>query len=403
MIDFTEIADHAARVGVARHGRHAARHRPNWSAEERRLLRQHVNDMTLPDLARLINQRVHDGRAVRNADAVKIKIHRYQIGRDVKGDDEMTASEIGSEYLGKCGKSVGKLIDLGILPGRELPYDGRTVRVVRRVTLYRWATRPENWIYFKVGRMTDSHLKRLVIRAQSLWPDKWLRVGQVVNRVNRLYGVPVDYRDVNRAIVRHGLPAARWDNWFVKRGDVDAFDWAAIKGGKGAGHELGEWSPGGDEYIVLALAVGVTYGRIAANCGWDGLSYKRRAAYRLGVLADDGRLTGIAARLGVQVRDGLVFADWRDHADRFPGLARAVARFWDGSLSVGDGSLSPDDRRTLARMLAVWANWYADTPDRVAYAAGLWHVTRPSALKLQEIYMELLSWGIDPFGGHRNA
>ena len=118
---------------------------------ERQLLRQHANEYTLPQLADLLNRRAHDGRAVRNENSVKVKLVRYQINRNVKIDDELTAREIGDDYLGRCGKSVAKLIDMGVLPGRELPYDGRTVRVVRRVTLYRWATRPENWIYFKVG------------------------------------------------------------------------------------------------------------------------------------------------------------------------------------------------------------------------------------------------------------
>lgn len=391
-VDVAALVDNAFRVGTFRFVRSSgmALRNPAWTAEERQLLRQHANEYTLPQLADLLNRRAHDGRAVRNENSVKVKLVRYQINRNVKLDDELTAREIGNDYLGKCGKSVAKLIDMGVLPGRELPYDGRTVRVVRRVTLYRWATRPENWIYFKVGRMTDQHLKRLVIRAQSLWPDKWLRVGQVVKRVCAR-GIEIDYRDVNRAIVRHGLQAARWDNWYVRRSAADAFDWASIKGGSGAGHEL-PWSPGGDAFITLALAVGMPYATIAAGMGWAG--DHRRVPYRLSVLTASGELLQIAQRLGVQVSaDGRVFADWRDHADRFPGLARAAARFLAGRETAVD-------RHHLSRVLAVWAGWHAQTAVQVEVARRLPHVTRPTRPTLWAYYDELLSWGIDPFGGY---
>ena len=79
-------------------------------------------------------------------------------------------------------------------------------------------------------------------------------------------GIEIDYRDVNRAIVRHGLQAARWDNWYVRRSAADAFDWASIKGGSGAGHEL-PGRPAATPSITLVLAVGMSYATIAAGMG----------------------------------------------------------------------------------------------------------------------------------------
>jgi len=252
---------------------------------------------------------------------------------------------------------------------------------------------PENWVYFDAGRIRDEKLRRLVLLAQSRWPDQWLTTGQIVERVNGRYGhALIDFRDVNRAITRKGLPAVRWDNWNVKASDVDAFDWASIKGGSGSA-VLFPWNDACDRYVVLAAAVGIPHPRIGRQCGWQNEDRTgKRPGYRLKTLHLDGTLPAVAASVGAMERDGTLFADWRQHTGRFPGLTRAVARWREGRETAVD-------RATLVRIVANWANWHADTPERAAWASGLKSRVRVRRDMLQEYLDKLGEWGLDPLGG----
>lgn len=387
-LDVDTIVNKSVTNGRFIYGRSKADPRRPWQPWEREFLRNNANHLPMSAIAEELD---------RSPDAVKIKIMRYQIGRRVKLDDELTVREVGMA-LGKCGKSVKKMVDRGLFPARELPYDGRTVHVTRRITLYRWATRPENWPYFKVRRVVDPHLKRLICRAQALWGDKWLRAAQIIDRVALTQGVTLDDRDVNRAIRRHGLAdngaGVNWDNWHIRQTAVDAFDWASIKGGLGKpGQTVREWSAAGDDYMVLALAVGVPLGHLATSMAWNDVK-PRRAVYRLDYLRKQGQLAAVAEANGVEVYDGGVFADWKQHRDRFPGLVKAMGRF-------GSGRLTKQDRYTVWGVLLSWARRYAVSPEQQADAMAWSHRAGATEAALLRFYQELLSWGVDPLESGR--
>lgn len=87
----------------------------------------------------------------------------------------------------------------------------------------------------------------------------------------------------------------------------------------------------------------------------------------------------------------LLFADWRDHSDKFPRLALAVDRFWQGTADKGD-------LRKVSGILAAWANWYARGDDQREFARKLITYSNPSWQGLLHRYWAIRDWGVDPLG-----
>jgi hypothetical protein len=381
MYDISAMVNDAVTTTRFLHGRSVAEPRRRWTAQEREYLRENANRMPLGQIATEMG---------RSRQAIKIKVGRYRLGRQVKRDDEISLHDAG-ELMGKCGKSLCDLHERGVFPARVLPHDGIRALAVSLPRLYRWAVQPQNWVYFDAEGIRDEKLRRLVLLAQSRWPDEWLTTGQVMERVNGRFGhALLHHTDVNRAIVNHGLPAVRWYNWRIKASDMDAFDWAAIKGGAGSA-TLFPWNSGCDEYVVLASAVGLPRPLISHLCGWTEDPTGKRPGYRVKTLGRNGELPTLAAAVGAETRDGLLFADWRQHTGRFPGMARGVARWWAGRETAVD-------RMVIVRIASVWAAWYAETAEQARFAQSLKPQSRIGRDALQRHLDTLAGWGLDPLG-----
>lgn len=320
-------------------------------------------------------------RLGRTPTAIKIRWTRRGMDAPSKRDGEVVATKVGRR-MGTCGKLIIRLIDEGRMPGRVVPGD-RNIHVITEKELRRWVTRPENWIYFKVERIRDRSLKRLVLLAQERWPDEWWSAGDVM-RYHNLTNTHV----VNKAIREGRLRAVRWQNWNILKSDAVAFRF-----GKGKGcNETIDWSPAGDAFIVLARGVGLTGSFI------DELrsGTAKRAEWRLKTLMKRGKVPVLIQRFGLAVaydaERGYLWADWRGCKDRFPGLVRAVGRFHAGA------RLSVRDRSVLRGILWSWAQWHAETDAQVDMANRLKYMAWSTPDNLRTAYAELLRWGIDPLG-----
>jgi len=166
------------------------------------------------------------------------------------------------------------LIPFDVIPGE------RQILNIRKVTLYRWATRPNNWIYFRVRNMWDFHLKRLVIRAQEIWGDEWLTIGQAA----RLIGC--DTKSLNMRINRGRIPEARKNgNWYLPKSVAAGITIYPGKGGAKAQKNKSRETTKADEWLWKArYELGMTYEEIAARMknGWN----ERSVGYRLGKLKE---------------------------------------------------------------------------------------------------------------------
>lgn len=341
-----------------------------WTDEEEAFLDDALGHMPIEEIAE---------RLGRTPAAIKIRWTRLGLNAPSKQPGEVVATRVGRR-MGVCGKLIIRLIDEGRMPGRVVP-GGRNIHVVTEDDLRRWITRPENWIYFKVERIRDRKLKRLVELAQARWPDEWWTPGQVADFHN-LNGTSV----VNNAIRRGDLRAVRWQNWRILRSDAMAYTFR-----QGKGHNvIIDWSPAGDAFLVLARSVGYTPLFIDELRG----ETVRRADQRLRALLKYGKVPVIVKRFGLAVQydaeRGYLWSDWRDQADRFPGLVRAIGRFHAGK------RMSDLDRSCVRGVLWSWAQWHAKTDDQVKLARYLMYMRWYTPENLRLAYEELRGWGIDP-------
>jgi predicted site-specific integrase-resolvase len=223
----------------------------------------------------------HDGVAAflgRSVDAVKIRRIRRGIPAASKRPGWLTGQDV-ARYLGVDIHSVMKWHQSGLFKFEVLPGE-RRIMMIRLVTLYRWATRPQHWIYFRVKNMRDFHLKRLVMRAQEIWGDKWLRIGQAA----KLLGC--DSKSLNMRVNRGKIPQARKNgNWYIPESVVMKMTFFPGKGGHSKGQkERNRQITRADRWMMHArFDLGMTYVDIAARMGpkWNA----KRVSGRLKVIA----------------------------------------------------------------------------------------------------------------------
>lgn len=245
-----------------------------WSPEELNYFHDRLGKVSEAEIGAAL------GRTV-----VALNIIRKRKGwpAPTKMPDELTAHRCGL-LIGKDPKCITRLIDLGILPGRVLP-KGRNIHVVKRVTLARWLITPRNWVYYRAANIRDPHLRRLVLLAQSRWPDRWLTTGEAAAIMG------TDHRNVNQWIHRGRLPAVHWNNWYVLESVARR---TTIPHGKGFGHEIHVWSDHGDAFLLLARAGRVPWTVMARLM--RGPYTIRRLPYRLKQLHRTGKIPGLIAR-----------------------------------------------------------------------------------------------------------
>lgn len=120
-------------------------------------------------------------------------------------------------------------IDCGLLPGEKMA-GGRLIRRVLKSDLVHFATDPQNWVWFRIERVSDVLLRRMIEERARFWGDEWWTTNQVAAH----WGV--DNKDVLRCIKfgrlktarqarnRGGRNQGRWANWFVLRSEVVSVD-----------------------------------------------------------------------------------------------------------------------------------------------------------------------------------
>lgn len=190
LIDFAVSASQDARPCARR-----------WTAADDEFIRANILTMTFAEIGQ------HLGRT---APAIHVRMKKSGLAPVTRQPGWYTTNQVARIlYLDSHG--VTKLCQRGILPYVRLPGKDMT-KSIKRVTFYRWAVNPENWIYFHPARVRDPRLRRLIELARQRWPDEWWSTGQVAD-----YYRLSSSNTVNHAILDGNLPASRWGNWYVKK------------------------------------------------------------------------------------------------------------------------------------------------------------------------------------------
>jgi hypothetical protein len=284
--------------------RRVASNANTWSKADEAFLLAQYRFMPIDELARELG---------RSAVGVRIHLKRMRVPMPSKHPEEITARGI-EKMLGAELHAICHWIDSGILPGRTMP-GGRGIRLVNRVTFMRWCITPENWLRFKVERVRDLKLKRLIQLRMQRWGDEWWDTKQVARYHNALHDTvngriqtgslkPVKVENYSG---RHHTPG--WTrNYFLKSEAIHF----VFTSGKGSSR-CTEIKPAAklERLIVEAAGAGVPQVCLAKMIGWT----VKQLAYWL------------RSRKG-SVKD-LPFVDWRTMRG-IPFVRRAVHRFIAG-------------------------------------------------------------------------
>ena len=233
-----------------------------WTDEETAFVQDHLETMTLAEIGAALG---------RSENAIKIRIVRKQIPVASKRPGYLTGNQVAKLFRVDV-HAVMAWRERGIMAIDTLP-GNREIMSVHIKTVYRWAVRAENWIYFKAERIRDGRLRKMVELAQARWGDEWWTTGQVA----AYHGV--DVRLVVSHVYRGKLNGVRWGNWRFLRSEAIKHRFYTGKGGAARGL----WSPGADAWILRARdELGMQFVEIARRMkgDWD----VRRVMYRYGQL-----------------------------------------------------------------------------------------------------------------------
>ena len=309
-------------------------------------------------------------------------IHVQRIRRGLPGpivhQDYITGHRM-ARALGIDGHMVVEMIERGILKAEVAPLSDRHVWRMRRSAFVAWAVNPMNWPYFwrsvrDPRRLKDEGLRRLILRRKERWlgpdgrPDEWLTPGEVA----AIHGV--EHTDVNRYINAGRVRGVKWGNWLIRRSEATRPGLRFYKG-KGTTQLHLHGTPAGDAFLILAAAVGVPFAQIARMLGRTGhaMIQTRLAAlhrrghiawlirsYELPVLYRPDAPAGAAAA-------GLLWADWRTVAHRFPRLARAWAGWEAGEPWSRTGMSDHNLVNGVLRAAVAWNMGDTDEGRRLAH------------------------------------
>lgn len=235
---------------------------PPWTGEDLKFVQDNLAKLSVAEIGALLG---------RSANAIKIIVVRKGIPVASKQPGWLTGNA-AARALGVDIHTILKLHHLGRLPMEVLP-GPRGILRIKKITLYRWATRWQNWLYFKPRRMQNEHLRRLVELAQSRWTDEWWSVGKIAEYHH------VDIRAVGAQIQRGKVECIRWGNWYTLRSVA-----VNLKFFKGKGYACQEWSPRADAFIIRARSEGIPWDDIGRMMGWN----PKRAMYRYNSLKKGG-------------------------------------------------------------------------------------------------------------------
>jgi hypothetical protein len=345
-----------------------------WSEDDDNFLRANLGVLPETEIARNL------GRTVT---AVHLRWKRdLKLPAPSKHPDFITTQKI-AEALGVDPKAAMRWVDMGLLPGRRLPFEGRVVRSVRRTTFLRWALDPMNWIYFRPARVRDRHLRRLLALKQERWGDEWLTPGQVA----QLHGVT--HGAVNSKIHSGEIQAKKWGNWKILRSEATRPGLRFFIGKGSAGLD---WSEAADAFLIVARAVGFSTNAIGRMMGgWP----TGRVSYRLRELRRTRMIPYLIRKYRLKVfyrpRTGALLADWKDYRQRFKRLSQAMDRFL-----AGMPLRSAQDGYCVRGVLHAWASWHARTLCQQELARRLITASHSRLETLQRFLAELRKWGVNP-------
>ncbi len=223
---------------------------PKWTPEHDEFIRQNLGWMTDEEMGKAL------GRT-----AVAVHLHW---DRDMglpgpsKAPNVITARR-AADMLGIDGHKTAGWVDMGLIPGRLMP--GRqtkchTIRLIDRTVFRRWVLNPVNWVYFRIDKVRDSELKRMLWKRAKRWGDQWWTVRQVAN----WHDVPI--KNVEQQIRRGQLPSFHlpitlsgrhwhraWSYHYVLRSDALR---AKFVTGKGGNRKISKFTPAADAWILKA-------------------------------------------------------------------------------------------------------------------------------------------------------
>lgn len=355
-----------------------------WTEEDLAFLRDNLGRMSPAELGRALG---------RSTNAIRIAQTRNGIPPASKKPHEITALA-AARLIGVDVKLMIRLINMGEIPGRQLPM-ARKINVILRRDLLRWMMRPRSWVYFDRRRVSDPQLRAFLERRAERWGDEWLSSGQAA----RLVGHASDGKSILQRIYRGKLRAVRWANYRVLRSDVLKIRSAPGKGCKGMARI--EWSREAHAFLLLAVAVGLRGRSIAALMG--GPAY--RSQWRMRMLLSQRAIPGLLVEYGLhgveyrpERRDRapwLVWADWHEVRRRFPTIERAARKLREGE------RLTPAELAVARDVLVSWARWLGRGNRAVlciARTVETMGIKRPGAeARLRGAWAELRRAGINPF------
>ncbi len=136
----------------------------------------------------------------------------------------ITARRLG-DALGVDVHIICHWVESGMLQGEIVP-GGRHIHRILKTDLLAWLLDPQNWVYFKIEKVRDPQLRRLLEEKQKAWGDEWWMTPRIAEHLE------INTRDIQRYIKigliqgrrvlnRHGrYPNPYWANWFVLRSEA---------------------------------------------------------------------------------------------------------------------------------------------------------------------------------------
>lgn len=194
---------------------------PNWGKEEEAFLSANLGILTDAQIGERL------GRS-------EIGVHLHWI-RDMqlpspsKAPGVITAHK-AARMLGIDSHKIAHWVDKGFIPGRQMA-GGTKIRLIEREAFKQWVLNTANWMYFDIGKVQETELKRLLKDAAKRWGDEWWPTPKVA----KYHGVGVG--DVKRYIkmgrikatqIRYSYggrhPDLGWKLWFVLKSEATRRD-----------------------------------------------------------------------------------------------------------------------------------------------------------------------------------
>lgn len=208
----------------------------NWTVDEKDFLIKNHARISLEEMARRLN---------RTPIAVRLHVQRELHLRSCSTNESVVTAEQIAWGIGTDSKSVHRLMNKGLMPGRRAPTQYRSIRIADKLVLLKWLLDPSHWIYFKpmrVGMLSRGcnrspskyydfafwdGARDLIVPAFKKWKDQWLtpvqaakKIGIIIHQHKDSTTPPRPSHYINVAIHKGNLKATRWGNWWILKSDL---------------------------------------------------------------------------------------------------------------------------------------------------------------------------------------